>query len=586
MKSLSYLNKYFLKYKWRFLLGVLFIIATNIFTAQMPIIIGDGVDELSHLFDDSKELDKEKLIKSAAWVGGLYFLFAFIKGFFLFLTRQTIIIMSRLIEYDLKNEVYAQYQRLSAAFYKKNNTGDLMNRISEDVSKVRMYLGPAVMYTINLVFLFVFVIWQMLSVSWELTLYVFSPLPIMSVLIYFVSRMINKRSEQVQIQQSSLSTMAQEAFSGIRVLKAYHREDLFSAEFDRASESYKEKTLRQVKVEALFMPTIIVLIGISTILAVYIGGLKAMDGEITVGQILSFVMYINLLTWPFASLGWVTSIVQRAEASQKRINEFLLEEPEISNPTTSPLDLRGEIEFRNVSFTYPESGIQALHDVSFNIKPGETLAIIGRTGSGKSTITNLVCRLFDPSSGKIFIDGKELNNINLDAYRKDIGYVPQEVFLFSDSIKENIAFGLDGNKDMDAIEGAAKKADLFTNIMSFQNGFDTILGERGITLSGGQKQRLSIARAIIKNPKILVFDDCLSAVDTETEENILRSLKDDMGAKTTLIISHRVSSVKNADKIIVLDNGAIIESGSHDELYNLDGSYRQLYDKQLLENQK
>ncbi len=555
----------------------------------MPRKIKEGVDELEKIAaskDKLADIDSTEILYLALGIGGAYMLFSIIKGFFLFLTRQTIIVMSRLIEYDLKNEIYEQYQNLSTSFYKRNNTGDLMNRISEDVSKVRMYLGPAVMYTINLLFMFILALVSMLMVSPELTLYVLSPLPIMSVLIYYVSKTMNKRSETVQIQQSQLSTMAQETFSGIRVLKAFRGSERFAKEFDNACEDYKTKSLSRVKVEALFMPTIIVLIGLSTIVAIYVGGLKTMNGEITVGDMVMFVIYVNMLTWPFASVGWVTSIVQRAAASQKRINEFLLEKPEIVNTNSGKSTVKGNISFKNVSFVYPDSGIQALKNVSFNLEAGKTLAIIGRTGSGKSTIANLVCRLYDTDSGSVLIDGRNITDVNLNDLRSQIGYVPQEVFLFSDTISENIAFGLKDSSDHEMIKEAARKADLLSNIMNFQNQFDTILGERGITLSGGQKQRLSIARALIKDPKILIFDDCLSAVDTETEETILKSLREETVGKTAIIISHRVSSVKDADYIIVLDEGELIEEGSHDELMNSQGVYYTLFNKQLIEEQK
>ncbi len=589
MKSLAYLNKYFVKYRLRFALGIIFIIVSSVFNILMPRKIKEGVDEIQKLAADKDKLaniDSQEILYLALGIGGAYVLFSFIKGFFLFLTRQTIIVMSRLIEYDLKNEIYEQYQNLSTSFYKRKNTGDLMNRISEDVSKVRMYLGPAVMYTINLLFMFIFSLVSMLMVSPELTLYVLSPLPIMSVMIYYVSKTMNKRSEMVQVQQSHLSTMAQEAFSGIRVLKAFRGSERFAEEFDEACEDYKTRSLSRVKVEALFMPTIIILIGLSTIVAIYVGGLKTMNGEITVGDMVMFVIYVNMLTWPFASVGWVTSIVQRAAASQKRINEFLLEKPEITNTNTGESVIEGNITFKDVSFTYPDSGIQALNNISFDLKPGKTLAIIGRTGSGKSTIANLVCRLYDTSSGSVLIDGKDIASINLNDLRSQIGYVPQEVFLFSDTISENIAFGLKDASDHEMIKEAARKADLLSNIMGFQNQFDTILGERGITLSGGQKQRLSIARALIKDPKILIFDDCLSAVDTETEETILKSLREETVGKTAIIISHRVSSVKDADYIIVLDAGELVEEGSHDDLMKAQGVYHMLFNKQLIEEQK
>jgi len=554
----------------------------------MPIQIKNGVNALVNLQSDSGFSDNfaDILLEQGLILSGLYMAFSIGKGFFLFLTRQTIIIMSRYIEYDLKNEIYAHYQRLSMAFYRKNNTGDLMNRISEDVSKVRMYLGPAVMYTIGLVFLFIFALWKMLEVSPELTLYVLTPLPVMSVIIFFVSKIMNKKSEIVQTQQSLISTMTQESFSGIRVIKAYYRQNDFGKDFSDACEDYKTKSLNQVRVEALFMPAIIILIGISTTLTIYIGGLKAIAGEITPGDIALFLMYVNMLTWPFASIGWVTSIIQRADASQRRINQFLLQEPEIVNHNKDNLKIKGDIAFNNVSFVYPDSGIKALDSVSFSIESGKTLAIIGRTGSGKSTLVNLLCRLYDPTDGSVLIDNMDIKQLNLNELRSQTGYVPQEVFLFSETIEENIAFGIKGGTDRSAIEEAAKKADLLHNIVDFSKGFETVLGERGITLSGGQKQRLSIARAIIKSPKILIFDDCLSAVDTETEENILNSLNQEMDGKTSIIISHRISSVINADKIIVLDDGKIVEKGNHTELFVEGSLYYDLFQKQIVESQK
>lgn len=595
MNHLSHLNKYFVRYKWRLLLGVLFIIASNIFGVMMPKVIGSSIDHIQEKIGLLRRgledaAGRESIVDDLVFYGmsaaGLYMLFSLLKGLFLFFTRQTIIVTSRFIEYDLKNEVFAHYQKLDQAFYKRNNTGDLMNRISEDVSQVRMYLGPAVMYTINLAVLFVLVISSMVETNGELTLLVLAPLPIMSVIIYYVSKIINKKSELVQQQQSWLSTFVQETFSGIRVLKAFQREKEFSREFDNASEEYLNRNMSLVRTNAFFMPTIVMLIGLSTIITIWVGGIKAMNGEITNGNIAEFVIYVNMLTWPFASVGWVTSLVQRAAASQKRINEFLRTEPVIVNGREEPDALEGRIEFDNVSFTYPDSGIEALHDVSFRVDPGETLAIIGHTGSGKSTIANLLCRLYDPTQGTIRFDDKDLREMNLSDMRDSIGYVPQEVFLFSDSIANNISFGMKRTATQEEIEQAAKDADVYHNIVDFPEGFDTRLGERGINLSGGQKQRISIARAIIKDPNLLIFDDCLSAVDTETEEKILNALKRIMKGKTAVIISHRVSSVKNADKILVLENGTVAEQGTHDELLTLNGIYKDIYEKQLLEEQK
>ncbi len=620
MRALAHLNKYLWKYKYRIILGTVFIVATNLFKIYSPRIIQEAFDlmkESLEAFDQGNTenfniaipntiqlvLDlfglsandvlgvgsgqpfSETLVNLSILLAVVYFAAAIFSGIFLFFTRQTIIIMSRLIEYDLKNEVFDHYQKLSLAFYRRNNTGDLMNRISEDVSKVRMYLGPAIMYTINLVILSCLAIYAMVRVNLELTLYVLLPLPILSISIYYVSSMINKRSEKVQKQQAHLSTLVQESLSGIRVLKAYNRQKSTQDKFTDACNTYKIDALSLVKVEALFMPAIILLIGLSTVITIYAGGIKAINGEITLGNIAEFVIYVNMLTWPFASVGWVTSLVQQAAASQKRINEFLHTEPEIVNTNAVEHGVNGKIEFDQVTFTYPDSGITALEDVSFNIEPGQTLAIIGRTGSGKSTLANLICRNYDATSGEIRVDGKPIEDLNLNSLRSNLGYVPQDVFLFSDTIAHNIGFGIDGD-DHHLIEQAAKEADVYNNIVDFPKGFETMLGERGINLSGGQKQRVSIARALARRPQILILDDCLSAVDTETEENILGHLKHIMSDRTTVIISHRVSTVKMADQILVLDNGKIIESGTHQDLLNQDGAYNLIYQQQLREDKK
>jgi len=584
MKSLSYLNKYFLKYKWLFLLGTLFTVVSNYFGVKMPELVGDTVN---NIIDDIEKTGTEGLLLTALKIGGIYMLLSLGKGFFLFLMRQTLIIMSRHIEYDLKNEIYDHYQKLDYAFYKKNNTGDLMNRISEDVSQVRMYLGPGIMYSINLVILFFMVIFQMISLSPTLTLFVLIPLPIMSFLIYKVSSKMNELSHEVQREQSMMSTLAQETFSGIRVIKAYSREKEVHDKFNTSAENYKLKNMRLVMVNALFMPTIIFLIGLSTVLSIYLGGLMTYSGgpdAILPGDIVKFIFYINILTWPFASVGWVTSIVQRASASQERINQFLRVIPEIKNTNFDDYVFQGKIEFRNVSYTYPNSNIQAIKNLSFIIEPGSTYAIIGKTGSGKSTILHLLMRNIDPDEGEILIDGKNLQEINLDRFREQAGIVPQEVFLFSDTIGNNIRFGIhDRDVTDEELRTIAKKAHVLHNIEKFPEGFETILGERGVNLSGGQKQRVSIARALIRNPKLLLLDDCLSAVDTETEEIILQNLKSDIESKTTLIVSHRISSLRNADKLILLENGEKKEEGTHNELIALNGSYAEIYAKQLTE---
>ncbi len=582
MKSLSYLNKYFIKYKWRLLLGTLFIVISNYFGVRMPLFVKDAVDQFMNTVVVTTPDDT---LIMALKLGGLYMFLSICSGFFLFLTRQTIIVMSRLIEYDLKNEIYDQYQRLDYGFYKQNSTGDLMNRISEDVSQVRMYLGPGIMYTINLVALSALVIYQMIKISPSLTLFVLLPLPLMSFLIYKVSSKMNSLSKDVQVEQSFMSTLAQETFSGIRVVKAYSREKELHNKFNKSADNYKSKNMRLVMVNSLFMPTIVFLIGLSTVLTIYLGGLMSYDGSITPGGIVAIIFFVNKLTWPFASIGWVTSINQRAAASQERINQFLKIKPNIVNTKKeSEFNFKGNIEFKNVTYVYPNSGIIAIKNLSFEIKPNNTLAIIGHTGSGKSTILNLLMRNIDPDSGEILIDGVNLKDINLDAFRRQAGIVPQEVFLFSDTIGNNIKFGTsDGIASQELIEDVARKAYVLHNIEQFPDKFETLLGERGVNLSGGQKQRVSIARALIRNPKLLLLDDCLSAVDTQTEEIILGNLKTDIDQKTTLIVSHRISSLRNADKLILLDNGEKVEEGSHADLMALNGQYASIYAKQLTE---
>ncbi len=588
MKELSHLNKYLYKYKHLLLLGFLFLVISNYFAVWPARVVRYALDYVTESFtlyrvfeggDLSSSIFSE-LETGVLILGALMILMALLRGFFLFLVRQTIIVMSRKIEYDLKNEIYEQYQSLPLSFYRRNNTGDLMNRISEDVSRVRMYLGPAIMYGVNLLILFPMVIYQMLRVNAELTMYALLPLPLLSVGIYFVNNIINKRSEEIQRSLSNLSTFVQEAFSGIRVIKSFVRERDSARTFLKESEDYKHKSLRLIFVNALFFPLIMALIGLSVILTIYIGGNQVIQGQISYGNIAEFVIYVNMLTWPVTSLGWITSIIQRAAASQKRINEFLQEENSIVSTENVVADIAGDITFRNVSFTYPDSGIVALKDISFEVKAGESIAIIGTTGSGKSTIANLISRMYDTSEGNITVDSKDIRSFNLSSLRTQIGYVPQDIFLFSDTIEDNIAFGGD-NITKEQIIQAAKDADLYKNIEDFPDGFKTMLGERGITLSGGQKQRASIARAIVRNPSILILDDALSAVDTNTENTILNSLARIMKGRTSVIISHRVSSAKLADKIIVLDDGKIIEQGTNESLLAQDGVYKELYEKQL-----
>ena len=582
MKSLSYLNKYFYKYRWRLLLGILFIVINNYFNARIPVFMGDAVDVLSN----SANYNKETLFWTALTLAGLIVLFNVIKGFFLFLTRQTIIIMSRLIEYDLKNEIYTKYQQLDYTFYKSQSTGDLMNRISEDVAQVRQYLGPGIMYTVNLVFLFPFVSYQMFTINAELAVYCLIPLPLMAVLIYFVSSRMSRLSKEVQKEQSRLSTIGQETFSGIRVIKAYIQERHTINKFGDSSDAYHSKTMRLVKTNALFMPTISLLIGFATLLSIYIGGLLTIDKAITPGNIITFILCIYNLTWPFASVGWVTSIIQRAGASQQRINEFLLVKPNIFNKTKNALPTFEKLSFRDVSFRYKDELPEVLQHISFELNKGETIGIVGKTGSGKSTLVQLAVRQMDPTSGQILYNDQALADVNLEEFRSHIAVVPQDVFLFSDSIRNNILFG---TKSSDVPEEeliqVTKDAHVYHNIADFPEQFETILGERGVNLSGGQKQRVSIARALIRKPKFLILDDCLSAVDTETEEIILRNLKryTQEHETTTMIVSHRISSLRNADRILVLENGQVIESGSHDELLTLGGHYKSMHDRQLLE---
>ena len=588
MKYLAYLNKYLFKYKFYLLSGLLFIIISNIFQivpAQLVRLAIDLVADNISLYRSLGQLDLQDdfygiFTTSVLLCGILVLLMALARGLFLFLVRMTIIVMSRHVEFDLKNEIYSHYQLLPLSFYRKNNTGDLMNRISEDVSRVRMYVGPSIMYGLNLITLFIILIPYMMTINMKLTLYSLIPLPLLSISIYYVNNIINRRSEEIQESQSDLSTFAQEAFSGIQVIKSFIREGDILRKFTRESDNYKFKSLGLTRVQSLFFPLILGLIGMSTVLTIYIGSTEVINGALTFGNIAEFVIYVNLLTWPVTSLGWISSIIQRAAASQKRINEFLLTKPDIVSEKELDTKIEGRVEFDDVSFMYSDSGIQALKNVSFTVEKGESLAIIGSTGSGKSTIANLITRLFDVTSGEVRIDGRPISHYGLGCIRGQMGYVPQDVFLFSDTIYNNIAFGKYKVEEEDVVS-AAKNSDVYDNIMEFPDGFATRVGERGITLSGGQKQRVSIARAIVRDPMVLIFDDALSAVDTKTENKILGRMKELMKGRTTIIIGHRVSSARLADKVLVIEEGQIIEEGTNESLLKANGVYRELYDKQL-----
>ncbi|WP_298121670.1 ABC transporter ATP-binding protein [Flavobacterium sp.] len=583
MKELQYLNKYFIKYKYRFLLGIIITIVAQIFRLFTPKLISKSFKAIEdfHKTNASNDIIKNQLIENVLLIIGT----TIIAGILTFLMRQTLIVMSRHVEFDLKNEVFKHYEVLDQNFYKQNRTGDLMSRISEDVAKVRMYVGPAVMYTINTLITFTIVIIYMYNVSPRLTLYTLLPLPVLSFIIFKLSVEINKRSTIFQQYLSKISSYTQEVFSGIRVIKAYGLEKQHQNNIIDLAKESKSKSMSLANVQSFFGPLMVTLIGVSNLVVIYFGGMMYINGEIdSIGKIAEFILYVNMLTWPVATIGWVSSLVQEAEASQKRLNEFLKVEPEIKNTNPNHSVIKGEIEFKNVSFTYDDTNIEALKDVSFKVAKGQTLAILGKTGSGKSSILTLITRMHDVKIGKILMDGIPLAELNLYDLRNSIGIVPQDAFLFSDSIKNNIKFGKENATDEEVFE-AARKSVVHDNIIQFNQQYETILGERGITLSGGQKQRVSIARAIIKNPEILLFDDCLSAVDTETEEQILNNLLEISKNKTTIIVSHRVSSAKNADLIIILEEGKIIQQGSHNQLVNQEGYYKELYYKQLSEKE-
>lgn len=592
MEHLKYLNKFFWKYRTRLFLGIVFVTLSNYFRVLQPQVIREGFDlvvdhiGMYRLFGGF-ELQAEfysVLARTLLYYGLLVLALALVMGIFMYFMRQTIIVMSRLIEYDIRKEIFAQYERLTSAFYKRNKTGDMMARVTEDVSKVRMYLGPAVLYGINLLSTVVLVVYSMLQVSVELTLYSLAPLPFLSLSIYYVSNIINKRSYLIQQQLSNLNSTAQESYSGIRVIKSYVQERAIRGFFAEQSDDFKDKSLDLARVDAYFYPLMIVMIGASTILTVYIGGVQVVKGTISTGNIAEFVIYVNMLTWPVTAVGWVASIIQQASASQKRINEFLDVRPEVENPVQDgePVELEGDVSFENVSFTYPDTGIEAIRNLNLNLKPGQKLAIVGKTGSGKTTLADLLLRMYDVSTGKILVDGKDIREHDLANLRQRIGYVPQDVFLFSDTVGNNIAFGRRSASQED-VEQFARYASVYEDIQGLKEGFDTMVGERGVTLSGGQKQRVSIARALIKQPDLIILDDCLSAVDTNTEKDILGYFNAYLADKTTIIITHRIYSLLTFDKIIVLEDGAVVEEGTHQELLDRKGYYFDMYEKQSLE---
>ncbi|MFN8286478.1 MAG: ABC transporter ATP-binding protein [Chitinophagales bacterium] len=591
MKELAYLNKYFAKYKWRILAGIFFVICANALNVINPLITGQAVDLIAGTLKEVNnkhelaEKVREGLGVQVFWLFLKYLAVALLAGGFTFLMRQMIIVVSRLIEYDMKNEIYNHYQELDLAFYRRNNTGDLMNRITEDVSRVRMYVGPALMYAVNLLFTIILVTGSMLAKDRTLTFYVLIPLPLLSFLIYYLNEKIEKTSTGIQAKLSDLTTDAQETYSGIRVVQAYTRENEMLRHFDEESEQYKIKQLQMAKLDAIYFPVMSLLIGVSIVTVVYVGGIHVGNKLIKPGTLTAFLQYVNMLMWPVSSLGWTASLIQRAAASQKRINEFLKYKPEIRDAEGTEKDVNGDVVFRHVSFTYPDTGIKALKDVSFHVKPGERIAIIGRTGSGKSTIADLIMRMYDVTDGQILIDNEDVRKLKLGNLRRQIGFVPQDIFLFSETITENIAFGL-GKTDPEQAKKYAHYASIGKEIESFPEGYDTIVGERGVTLSGGQKQRISIARALIKQPRLLILDDCLSAVDTATEKEIQQNLDNVLSGKTAIIITHRIFSLIHFNNILVLDDGQIAEQGTHEELLRKGGLYRDIYEKQLSEQKE
>ncbi len=591
MKELAYLNKYFVKYKWRIGAGIFFVICANLLSVINPLIVGDAVNLIANSLKEVKTGHQLAVTVSGSlgqqvlWLFVKYLIVALLAGGFTFLMRQSIIVVSRLIEYNLKEDLYDQYQKLDLAFYRKNNTGDLMNRITEDVSRVRMYAGPAIMYSVNLFFTTLFVIVAMLGINPTLTMYVLIPLPVLSIIIYFVNEQIDKSSTVIQEKLSTLTVDAQETYSGIRVVQAYNREQEMLKHFEAECEEYKQRQLKLAKMDSIYFPVMTFLIGCSIIIVVYMGGMQVGAGKLDAGDLATFLMFTNMLMWPVSSLGWVASMIKRAVASQRRINQFMQQQPTVEDKGDMSHEIKGEIVFDHVSFTYPDTGIVALKDVHFKVKPGERIAIIGRTGSGKTTIADLVMRMYDATTGNILIDGTNVRNYKLGNLRRQIGFVPQDVFLFSETITDNIGFGLSEVTKENAV-AFAHHASIGNEIERFPEGYDTMVGERGVTLSGGQKQRISIARALIKQPNVLILDDSLSAVDSSTEKQIQQNLDVVLSGKTALIITHRIFALIHFDNILVLEDGKIVEQGTHAELLRKNGVYADIYEKQLTEQQE
>jgi len=588
LQHLKALNKYFWKYKYHLLFGIIFVAAGNYFRAWQPQVVREALDyvlDQLKLYNSADEAGKaiimQTLNPALLRFGGLVLLLAVIMGIFMYFMRQTIIVMSRLIEYDMRKEIYDHYQYLDKSFYRRNNTGDMMSRITEDVNKVRMYLGPALLYGINLITLFIMVVYAMLKVDVRLTLYSLLPLPVLSLSIYYVSQFVQKRSQAIQVKLSKLTGIVQEVFSGIRVVKSYTQEKAFGKHFAAESEDYRLKNMSLGLIEAMFVPLMMVLIGLSTILVIYVGGLEVFKGNITTGNIAEFVIYINMLTWPVTAIGWIASIIQQANVSQGRINEFMHSHPLIVNKGDFKGTVKGELVFDHVSFTYPDTGIKAVDDVSFTIQPGQKVAIIGRTASGKTTLADLILRMYDPTKGRILLDGVSLKDYDLKSLRNQLAYVPQDVFLFSDTISANIRFGAP-DAPQEEVEKYAKFAAVYDDIDSLPEKFETRIGERGITLSGGQKQRISIARALIREPQLVILDDCLSAVDTHTEHTIVDFLNQELANKTAIMITHRIVGMLEYDKVLVIDKGQLVEEGTHDELIQRQGLYYELWQQQLV----